>query len=200
MPLDPRDVAHAELEALRAELLARSQSEGTIITAALTIVAAIGGFALAKKDGRIEMLLVLPLVLSGLGIVLVQGVQGNRRIAQYIREHLWARLLPRDHSSTDTDANRSWEHFIHDYRRTNMGLKNYAISGVTPVVLIFVVPSAASLIVTALAADLGALWWLWGTGLVAIVLFGALATDLRRVDRRSKTTSADRAALPREKQ
>jgi hypothetical protein len=163
-------VAHAELEALRTELLTRFQAEGPIVTAALTVVAAIGGFALAKKDGRLEMLLVLPLVLSGLGMLIVQGVQGNRRIARYIRDYLWKRL-PRD----DRSKYPSWEHYIGDFRRANTRLSVFAFSGVIPIVLIFVIPSIASLVVTAAAADLRGLWVLWGAGLASIIIFGLLS-------------------------
>ena len=196
MPLDSRDVAHAELEALRTELLARTQSEGTIITAALTIVAAVGGFALAKKDGRIEMLLVLPLVLSGLGIALVQGVQGqspHRGIHPQVS--LGTGPTTRD-NATDTDDDRSWEHFMHKFRRTNTGFKHYSLASVAPVSLIFVVPSVASLIVTAQIEDLGALWWLWGTGVLGDC---SLHSPRSRPHARRPVIEADRAGLKRTK-
>jgi hypothetical protein len=51
---------------LRSEVLAIRQIQTAIYIAALTILAAIAGVALAKKEGRIEMLLVLPFALSGL--------------------------------------------------------------------------------------------------------------------------------------
>jgi len=175
--LEAADVAHAELEALRTELLARSQAQVPLITAALTIVAAVGGFALAKKEGRIEMLLVLPLVLSGLGLLIVEGVQGNRRIARYIRDHLWDRLP----DNGDPPDATSWEHYVAAFRRTNTDrVSAFVLSSVTPIVLIFVVPSIAALAVTLVVGDLGALWVLWGAGLASILAFGVLATGLRR--------------------
>lgn len=61
-----QELALAELSTLRSEVLAIRQIQTAIYTAALTILAAIAGVALAKKEGRIEMLLVLPFVLSGL--------------------------------------------------------------------------------------------------------------------------------------
>lgn len=51
---------------MRSEVLAIRQIQTAIYIAALTILAAIAGVALAKKEGRIEMLLVLPFALSGL--------------------------------------------------------------------------------------------------------------------------------------
>jgi hypothetical protein len=175
--MEAKDVAHAELEALRAELLARSQAQVPLITAALTIVAAVGGFALAKKEGRVEMLLVLPLVLSGLGLLIVEGVQGNRRIAKYIRDHQWGRL-PENAGPPEA---QSWEHYVAEFRRTNTDrLSAFVFSSVTPIVLIFVVPSIASLAVTFVVGNLGALWALWLAGLASILAFGVLAMGLRR--------------------
>jgi hypothetical protein len=51
-------------------------------------------------------------------------------------------------------------------------------SNVTPIILIFVVPSVASLVVTPVVAHLGALWVLWSAGALSIVAFGLLALSL----------------------
>jgi hypothetical protein len=180
------DVAKAELDALRKELLTRSQAEGTAVSAALTVVAAVGGFALAKKQGRLEMLLVLPLVLSGLGLLLTRGVHGNRLVACYIREHLWPRL-----GATETDdAYPSWEHFIDKFRKEHTRFSVYALLNAIPVALIFVVPSIASLAVTLANGHLGSLWWLWGAGVFSIVAFVVLAW----MSRPTKTPCPPRSA------
>jgi hypothetical protein len=126
-------MSRTELEALRAEFLSRRQVSVQVITAALTVVAAVGGFALAKEDGRLEMLLVLPLVLSGLGVLLVENAQGPRRIARYIRDHLWDRLPAAERASQSAaDDNRSWEHFIHHLRGTNAKSWSTFSTGATP--------------------------------------------------------------------
>lgn len=59
---------------------------------ALTIIAAVGSFALAKKDGRLELLMVLPVVLSGLVLLQAHCVQRISQLGDYIRDHLWPRL------------------------------------------------------------------------------------------------------------
>lgn len=171
--LSPQDVAHAELDALRQELLARTQAEGTVITAALTAIAAIGGFALAKKEGRLEMLLVLPVVLSGLGLLLVNAVTANYRIAEYIREDLWPRLPPQPPASEFP----SWEHYLVKYRATDPVRR--ALSGASSFALIFVAPGVAALGITWHVVD-GSLWFLWGTGAASIAALMLLARGLTK--------------------
>jgi hypothetical protein len=172
---DESDTARAEFEVLRSELLARSQGQSAIVATALTVLAAIGGFALARQEGRVEMLLVLPLVLSGLGLMVVEATHANRRIGHYIREYLWRRL---PHNSRDRFP--SWEHYIKAYRERHLrkGSVFLALSSI-PAVLIYGVPSVASLAVTAdeWNSDLWPLWW---GGLFSICVFGLLAWSLRR--------------------
>lgn len=55
----------------------------------MTFTTAIGTFALSTKDGRSQTLLVLPLVLGGLGILLIEGTTALERSGEYIRDHLW---------------------------------------------------------------------------------------------------------------
>jgi hypothetical protein len=167
--IDAHDVAHGELEALRAEILAREQTARTALSAALTVTAAVVTFAL-KKDGREETLLALPLILSGLGVVLVAGAQGTHRIAAYIRDHLWDRL-----PQPAQGEYRSWEHYIDEFRKTAASRPSlYVFTGLVPVLLFFVVPSVAALVIT-WDEKFSDLWPLWWTGAVSIVVSGWLA-------------------------
>jgi hypothetical protein len=129
--LEASDVALAEFTALRAEILAMQEWESRTFTAALTVIAAVGSFAVAKTDGRLELLLVLPVVLSGLGLLQAQWSQQVRGIGDYLRDCLWPRLpAPADGRA------QSWEHyFAASYTR---------IHGAFARILIFVVPSIAS--------------------------------------------------------
>jgi hypothetical protein len=170
MSIDKTDVAQAELEALRAELRTRAQTEGTTFGAALTAIAAIGAVALGKQGGRMETLLVLPLVLSGLGLLLVQSSQGTKRIAEYIREHLWKRL-----PQSGQGPNRSWEHYLEEFRRANSRRPSvYLFTGAIPAFLIFIVPSIAALAITHHEAT-SPLFPLWWTGSAAVAVFALLA-------------------------
>lgn len=175
----------AEFTALRAEILAIKQTEATVVAAALTILAAVGGFALAKKDGRIETLLVLPLVLSGLGLLQIRGADQTIRIGVYLRDHLWSRL------PTPTKAEFvSWEHFISAYRLNgSRTVSAYAAIGVLPRLLIFAAPSISTLVITCgqWNSHLAPLWW---SGLASVLAFGALALTLRREPRPPRRTGA----------
>jgi hypothetical protein len=175
MATDEADVARAEFDALRSELLARAQAQSGLFATALTILAAISGFALAGETGRTEMLLVLPLVLSGLAISLIDSIQSTRRIADYIRDHLWERL-----PTTPSASFPSWEHYISEFRKANqMRPSVYLASGTLPVVLIFVAPSIASLTITGQEwdSDLAPLWW---AGVLSLLTLLAVAMSLLR--------------------
>ncbi|MCD6015393.1 MAG: hypothetical protein K0R88_1477 [Solirubrobacterales bacterium] len=86
------DVALEEYKALRAETLAHIQAQTTIVSVALTATAAIAGFAFGAKaedEQRLEILLALPLVLSGLGLAYMTRSAGILRVGNYIKEGLW---------------------------------------------------------------------------------------------------------------
>jgi hypothetical protein len=163
---DSSDVALAEFTALRAEIVALEQFDNATLAAALTVIAAVGSFALAKSGGRRELLLVLPIVLSGLGLVRVQWALSMDQIGKYIREHLWARL-----PGSRDDPYPSWEHFVAGSRRR--------LHGVVASVLILVVPSVVSLVITRgeWNTDLAPLWW---GDIIVLVIFGVLALSVLR--------------------
>ncbi len=182
-----------EFNALRSELLARSQTTNGVIATAVTVLAAIGGFALSKEDGRTEMLLVLPLILSGLAILWVDGSLATRRMGHYMREHLATRLGV---SSSKKHPCPTWEHYIEDFRRTQTRrLSVYLATGTTPVLLIFVAPSVASLIITWDEAS-GPLAPLWYIGLVSILLLFGVSLSLR-VPAVPASTNAEPASTAR---
>jgi hypothetical protein len=165
------DIALAEFTALRSEILAVEQFENTAFAAALTILSAIGGFALTKNGGRLEILLVLPIVLSGLSLLQTQCTVLTEQMGKYIRDHLWERV-PSDSSAKYP----SWEHFLGRER----GVFAYAW-GVVARTLIFVVPSIVALVINDghWHGKLAALWWgdvavLFLTGLLNLAVLTRL--------------------------
>jgi hypothetical protein len=108
------DVALKEYDSLRAEILAHTQAQTTLVSVALTATAAIAGFAFgAKADEaqRLQILLALPLVLSGLGLAYLTHSYGTATIGRYIKERLWPTLkdaVPDDGQGLTT-ALPSWE-------------------------------------------------------------------------------------------
>jgi hypothetical protein len=177
---ETRELALAELSTLRSEVLAIRQIQTAIYTAALTILAAIAGVALAKKEGRIEMLLVLPFVLSGLGILLVETEIGIHNIGDYIRTDLARRLTTTGHAVT-------WETFI-DSRRRERGYRYALLSAVSPA-LILLIPGIASLAVDYKQAT-AHLWPLFWGGAVAVAALIAAYMSFYLQTRAAKSRSA----------
>ena len=171
MTMTEADVALAEYQALREEILAVQARIGNHIATALTLLAAVGAFALSKKEGRIEVLLVLPVVLSGLGILVVDGVRSLHRLGSYIRKDLWNRL---PHGS----GIASWEHYMYATRPTRRGTLEMAL-GVVPILLIFIAPGVASLAIAvdAISTKLAPLWI---SGALALASFLAVSVVLLR--------------------
>jgi hypothetical protein len=179
------DLPLAEFNALRGEVLAIRQIQTAVYTAALTILAAIGGFALEKRGSRVEILLVLPFVLSGLGVILVESNVGIENIGAFIRTELPKRL--------PVGEAESWEQFIE--RKRGKDSKLYRGLSMTSPALILVVPSIASFGINGSQAT-GRLWPLFWAGAIAVAAFlglllatgpGRGARDLlSRISRRAR--------------
>jgi hypothetical protein len=153
--LDEHDFALEEFKALRSEIASIRQIETAVYTAALTILSAVGGFALGK-GGRLDILLVLPLVLSGLGLIIVECQLGVANIGEYIRENLVKRL--------PVQGDWTWEKFIHKRRN-----KVYLGLGACAPAMILFAPSVAALGIAYHPTD--HLWPLWWADFVATALF-----------------------------
>jgi hypothetical protein len=181
------DVALAEFNALRSEVQSIRQIQTAVYTAALTILAAVGGFALAKKEGRLEMLLVLPLVLSGLALILMQCEIGISNIGEYIRDHLSTRL-------PKTGAPSSWEAFIYGKRSKNPTTYNVIVA--TAPGLILFAPSVASIVLEHDAATNRFAPLFWVGALAIAIAVGAVAARVREIvqlAKDAKRRSADRS-------
>ena len=183
------DVALEEYKALRAEILAIVQAQTAIVTVALTATAAIAGIAFGSKptEGRLEILLALPLVLSGLGLTYVNHGYGSALIGRYIEDHLWEKLRKAaadpEQGAVDGELT-SWERQIRHYR----GLLPSFTSvrgwlSFLPGLVIFGVPSLAALIInwkdyhwTPFAGGGSGLQWAWFIG--AAVTIGSLMLSL----------------------
>jgi hypothetical protein len=178
------DIALAEFDALRAEILSFHQGQAGSIAAALTASAALGALALNPTGGRLELLLVLPFVLGGLGFL---HTDLNRRIhllGRYIETQLWQEGgVLRDWSSQLP----SWEQYNrHDMEEQG---KAHSLSAAIPVILIFFLPSVASLAVGFYELAFGTwanpLWWLFGTGCVVVLIQVVVALSVIRARRRT---------------
>ena len=88
----PSEIAIEEYRALRQETVSHFTSMTTLVSIALTATAAIASFAFGSKpdDGyRLEILLALPLVLSGLGLANLVHTSSVLNIGYYTKSYLW---------------------------------------------------------------------------------------------------------------
>jgi hypothetical protein len=135
------EAARAEFNALREEIKTRQQASHTAISVGLTAAAAIAGVALGGERGdRLEILLVLPIVLVGLGAFYLEHSRASFLIGAYLNNCVWNRM----HEGFNPPA-ESWESYLSGQRT---GLRGQVL-GVLPGLLIFVVPSVAALIANA---------------------------------------------------
>jgi hypothetical protein len=156
------DLSDFKLEAyknLRAEITHYLQAMSALLGVALTAIGAIGAFALTKPGNR-EALLILPFVLSGLGLVQVSnGVQIRRR-DEYIRTYVWP--TNSTGAAPPYDPDMSWEEWIARIRLGQSAVNLAKVSDAVGYIVIFAFPSAGALALTASAAfrmtPLGIVW------------------------------------------
>jgi hypothetical protein len=160
------EFALKEFDALRAEILARQQQQAASIGVGLTAAGTILGFALAKDNPRTEMLLAIPLVLTGLACFYIWNARFTRRIGLYIQD------LPRAALSCDRET---WEERVAGYWAKT------ALEALG-VVIIFIIPSVVSLVVTdhyRKSEQLQELWYAGCVllGLLLVFVVAAVITD-----------------------
>ena len=166
--------AQAEFSALRAEILIRLQAQSAAVAAALAISGAIGAVAFGGEHDRLEILLVLPFVLGGLGFLHLEHSHRTAVLGTYIREKLWKEIAA-------PVGQLSWETYLSDYRAQPGRRLIWQGIGGAPYALIYFTPAAAALVLTALAENIdreGWFWWVWAGGavvLVAVVLLTLFA-------------------------
>jgi hypothetical protein len=155
MGVQAEDLALEEFKSLRNEILAKQQHQAASIGVALTAVGTLVTLAVAKNNARTELLLALPLVLTGLGAFYIGNSRGQRRMGRYLRT-----------GTADLPARpNSWEAHLLSYR----GRSALEILGF---VIIFIAPSVIALAVTEDFREDAALDDLWYGGAALLVLLG----------------------------
>lgn len=149
MGAEPSDFALEAFKALRTEVDHYLQAMAATVGVALTAVGAIGAFGLSQSGNR-QALLVLPFVLSGLGLVQINnGIQVRRR-DEYIRTYLWPK---KDLPPTSQGLHvLSWEEWIATMRVDHSAFNSAKVAGAAGYVVVFSFPSAGALALTAAMA------------------------------------------------
>jgi hypothetical protein len=138
----PAEVALEEFKALRTEIITHIQAQTTLVGVGMTAAAAIGAFAFGGKNGtdpqQLEILLVLPFVLGGLGLAYLAQSSHVHSIGEYLRDHLWRRLF-------QGSVPDSWENFVTDDLSMASAFNAPGALSWLPGVLIFGGPGIAAL-------------------------------------------------------
>jgi hypothetical protein len=185
------DVDLAEFAALRAEIVGHQSAQTTLVSVCLTAIGVVIGLVLSDKGAPGELLLVVPLISSGLGLFYASHSRACLIIGQYIRIRLWPRLR-------GAGEGLSWEEYLLSLRRGNdsRALRHLSLQFLGGTV-VFVMPSVGALVFSAHAAFAReGLVLVWALGVVLLLLHVSLATLLAvefREDRRSGPS--DRAPL-----
>jgi hypothetical protein len=170
------DVVLAEFSALRAEILSCQQAQTGVFVGGMTATAAVGAIAFSKGS-RLQILLVLPFVLSGLGLLYLDYSRRPAAIGKYIRTELW--LILELHPACRQLP--SWERYL-DKKRQQLSRRDRLL-GALPFVLVFLVPSVLALVVGAyklIHSSWGeAYWLLWVACLVVVLMLLALLARRR---------------------
>lgn len=183
-----QDVRLAEFAALRQGMAQRAAQEHALIGLNLTALGTIVGFVVTQKAGE-ELLLVVPLVSSTLGLLWLDHHTNIHRAAAYIRDHLWE-WTPSWEKHLVTRHHSRWRAFIF---WSSIGLVFAAV------------PVAALVIGWPPADGRSGVYVLWGLGaaLTALYLVAFTHTVFAGVRQRgdpgeaSEHRAADPAGRPR---
>ena len=191
-----RDIA--EYVALREEILARLNSQTTLVGICLTAVGVAFGLALSDKGVPRQVLLVVPPIVSGLGFFYAYNSRAMLLLGRYLRTELWPRL----NSDPAGDGRAaSWEHFLLGYRQglrfsnwwTRLRWMSLEVVGAATV---FLLPSMVALIAytpRAAWSDAPALGAVWALDAFLVLIELVVAVQLlwdyenRQAGRRSRS-------------
>ena len=131
-------VTLAEYSALRAEIVAHSNSQATLLGVALTAIGVVVGIVLSGKAGR-EVLLVIPILAPALGLAFVGQMRHLSLLGLYIRGALWPVLQAQVSDVTLPSWEAVWAAYntpsSHRRKRTYMAFR--LVAGLPPGAVFF---------------------------------------------------------------
>lgn len=187
MGAEPSDFRLEAYRSLREEIIHHVQAMSAVVGVALTAIGAIGAFALSRPSDK-EALLVLPFVLSGLGLVQTNHGLQIRRRDEYIRTHIW-RPPP-----------ISWEQWIADRRLEQPDWYPTKVVDAVGYIVIFAFPSVLALALTASQAwRETSLTIVWGLAIVVLLVAAGFLVAVQTVLAPSDEYSHQNPRPPQEK-
>lgn len=158
------EVALAQYRELCAEIAQCSRAQRASLGLALTATAAIGSYGFGAGD-RLEVLLVLPFVLSGLALIYLHYAVLATTIGTYIQTELWPSLCSVSASASGEGELQlpSWEGWVAKQRHRRGRLSPAGLLTLLGQGIVFGVPAAGALALTRHLA------WAHGPGLGLVV-------------------------------
>jgi hypothetical protein len=177
------EVALAEFNALRAEMLGHMTAQAALIGMGLTALGFVFGFAI-KDGGDRKLLLVVPLLAAFVSLLQAGRYYQITVIATYIRERLWPYLQRRVGEELP-----SWEMHIAMHRSDR---RNFMLSHLidTPAIALFVAASVFALFLVPDDTDpmlRGAGWALTLLSVLCVTLVIRLKQRFNRLEAREET-------------
>lgn len=165
------DVALAEFRALRDEIGARASSSHTLININ-AVASGVAAGLVVNNPGRVELLLVLPILSPVLGLLWLDHAHNIRNIGDYINETLRPQISAAVGAG---EAVLAWEEHVDRYERR--ALLRFLPLGV-PVLVLFAAVPVVALARTAGHVGSGWQWLLWGGGALLTLSFLVLWSRL----------------------
>lgn len=166
------DVALAEFKALRDEIGSRATSSHTLININ-AVASGVAGGLVVNNPGRVELLLVLPILSSVLGLLWLDHAHNIRNIGDYINTTLRPSIV--GILGEGGERALAWEEHVDVYERR--AFLRFLPLGV-PVLVLFAAVPVASLARTGGSVGSGWQWVLWIGGGLLTISFLALWTRL----------------------
>jgi hypothetical protein len=168
-------VALAQYRELRAEIAQCLQAQRALLGLALTAAAAIGSYGFGASS-RLEVLLVLPFVLSGLALIYLHYAVQVSTIGTYIQIKLWPFLGAVSPSASGVNEPKlpSWEEWVARHRNQRGRLSPEGLVTFLGQGIVFGVPAAGALALTRHLAWAHDLVWVWSLGAAVVVVAAAM--------------------------
>jgi hypothetical protein len=173
------DIAIAEFNALRAEILAHANVQASLVALVVTAIGIVGGLVV-KEDGDPRLLLILPYLVAAAGIESSNRARTIALIGIYIRDKLWLYLEEQQMPGSLP----SWEALVSDFRRRSkhhrpwrIHLPYLALAGI-PSILIYVCGSVGPLVILVGLEKHDDLWQVWAGGAFLTGLYLVLAISV----------------------
>lgn len=163
------DTAEAEYNALRAEIVAHSNAQNSLMALVVTAIGIVGGFVLGKEGtSHIELLLILPFLVCAAGIQYLEHSRAVGLLGRYILKRL--------------TAYAGWEEAVEGVRGDRGGVHRalWLFTSTVPSLLVFVLGSAVPLWIVHSKQDSATFNWeaydrVWRIGCGVTILFVVLA-------------------------